>query len=389
MAEQRGIPALLECLRLYADDLRYLFEKRHALTHTVGIVEFDEARAFAVVERVVCAVLAARPELMLALLLVEARAMSLAGRRADARRACEAVIAECGRARAAGVGEERVQVCMGHALARLGRAGEAEACCKRAMQINPRYALASLEMGHLMMRAGRPGEAFAMYKRSAAADPGRAAVRVERGHALGLVRGREKGGALTVECDVALLLDSEEMSAHTGCGLALAAMGRHGDAIGWYRRAIKNDPGDAEGRTGLAISLARVGRRAESVAAHGDAIKIFGRPGFAGAAGRGAPAGGAGGPADYDDGSVARDLGFGAACSGLGNELLRAGRAGESIPAFRRAVKLDGRRADAWSGLARALAMAGMDAEAGRARGKAEGALAARGRNPREDGLGM
>ena len=128
MARWRGIPALLRFLDENGEDLRYLFEKRHALTHTAGIVEFDEVRAFAVVERLVRAVLGERPEYMLELLLVEGRYMSLAGRTADARRAYGEVIGACGRARAAGVGEERVQVCAGHALARLGRDGEAEGC---------------------------------------------------------------------------------------------------------------------------------------------------------------------------------------------------------------------------------------------------------------------
>ena len=93
------------------------------LTHTVGIVEFDEARAFAVVERPVHAVLAALPLYMVALLLVEGHVMSQAGRRAAARRGHEGVVDLCRRAGAAGGKEERVQACRGHALARLGRDG--------------------------------------------------------------------------------------------------------------------------------------------------------------------------------------------------------------------------------------------------------------------------
>ena len=402
MAAERGMPALLEFIEEYAEELRYLFRKRHALTHSVGIVEFNEARAFAVVERLVHAVLAARPQYMMALLLVEGHVMSQAGRRAAARRAYERVVELCGRAGAAGGKEERVQACMGHALARLGRAGEAEACYARALRINPGYALASLEMGHLKMRAGRPGEALGMYKRSAEADPGYVPARVARGHALGLVRSRGVGGdVLEVECyDNALRIDSEEMSAHTGCGLALAADGRHADAIEWYRRAVKADPGDAAGRTGLANSLAAIGNDAEAITEYGAAIKIFGRTG---AAMRRAPAGRGGRGAMTA--RIARSLGAGAACVGLGNALLGAGQAGGAADAFRRAAKLDGgsarawiglgeallgsgqaggaadafRRAaerdggsaQAWSGLARSLAVAGKDEEAGRARNKA------------------
>lgn len=286
MAEWRGIPVLRRLLKTHGRRLRWLFRTRHALTHTVGIVRFNEARAYAIVRDVICAVLAGRPRYMTALLLVEGRAMSLVGRYANARRAYEGVLGVCGRLDIAGKLGAWVHTCAGHAHARLGREGEAEACYKKAQEVDPGYALAYHEMGHLMVRAGRPEEALFMYKGSIGADPDYVPARIARGHALGVARDSERD-VLAIEChEDALRFDSEELSARAGCGLALAMMGQYESAARWYRRAIEKDPDDAAGRTGLANSLAALGRNKEAIKEYRAAVSIAYRMDFGSGSGR-------------------------------------------------------------------------------------------------------
>lgn len=138
VAKQRGIWALLECVRVHGKRLRRLYRVRHVLVHTVHAIRYTEAEAYALVEAIVHAVIAARPRYMAALLLVEGHVMSAAGRYADARRAYRGVLGVCGRLGAAGKREAWAQVCEGHALARLGRAREARARYKRACRSTPR-----------------------------------------------------------------------------------------------------------------------------------------------------------------------------------------------------------------------------------------------------------
>ena len=362
VAKQRGIWALLECVRVHGKRLRRLYRVRHVLVHTVHAIRYTEAEAYALVEAIVHAVIAARPRYMAALLLVEGHVMSAAGRYADARRAYRGVLGVCGRLGAAGKREAWAQVCEGHALARLGRAREARARYKRAMQIDPSYALAYLEMGHLELRAGRHGAALAMYRAAVEADPGYVAARLSRGHALGVVRGIG-GEAQAIECyEGALLLDSEEMSAYTGCGLALAMMGRHEEAVRWYRSAIKADPSDAAGRAGLANSLALAGRREEAIREYRAAIRIS-EEDIVGGAGREAARAETRGRG-FAAGGIARSLGLGAAYGGLGRVLLEAGRAGEALQAYRAAVRLDARNEGARLGLGDALIGTGRAGEA-------------------------
>ena len=358
VARRRGIRALSECIEAHGERLGLLYRTRNVLTHTAHVARYTVAEAHDLVETIILASIAARPQYMAAFLLAEAHVMSAVGRHRDARSAYRRVLDLCRRLVAAGERDAWVQVCMGHALARLGRAAEARACYERAIGSDASYALAYLEMGHLEMRAGRYGAALAMYRMAVKLDPGYAPARLERGHALGVVRDKDLD-ALAVECyEGALLLDTEEMSAYTGCGLALAMMGRHAEAAKWYRRAIGMDPDDAAGRTGLAGSLAQAGRHVDAIAEYRAAIRIADED-IVGAVGRaGTRAGGRRG------GGIARSLGPEAAHTGLGDALLEIGRAAEALQAYRAAVRLDARSARARLGLADTLLRIGRAAEA-------------------------
>ena len=70
-------------------------------------------------------------------------------------------------------------------------------------------------------------------------------------------------------------------------GIALAALGRHGEALGAYDRAAEIDPGNAGHHAGRGDALSALGRRGEALGAYDRAGEI--NPGGAGHhAGRGA-----------------------------------------------------------------------------------------------------
>ena len=352
LAEERGMHVLAGFAKANRWRLELLFSTRHDLVHAAFMIYFDEGQEYATLENAVDAASATRPRLKVARLLVEGQVMLSAGRHAEARSAYERVLDVCDGLGFPEAGEAWAHTSRGHAFARLGRAGEAMGCYRAAAEIDPRYALAHLEMGHLLMRAGRHAEALAMYKRSIKADPDYTPAHVARGHALGVVPGSGGWARAAGGYEDALRVDSEETSACTGCGLALAAEGRHGDAAVWYRRAIKKDPGDAAARTGLANSLAAAGRRGDAIKEYRTAVKIADRTGR-----RGAPGGGARDAGDLGiaDGRIAHDLERGAAYSGLARLLLATGRPEEALPAYRRAAKLDGRSARAHLGVGNTL----------------------------------
>ena len=156
------IGPLLEFVRANGAALDKLFRTRHALVHTVGVVEFDEAELHGTAEALVHAALEPRPRDMAALLLVEAGIMAAAGRRADARGAYEGVIRVCDGLGEPERGEAWAHTCRGRANAGLGRYEKAEECYQAAVRADPKYALAYLEMGHLRMRAGRRKKALSM-----------------------------------------------------------------------------------------------------------------------------------------------------------------------------------------------------------------------------------
>lgn len=69
--------------------------------------------------------------------------------------AYEAALDACRAAAASGVGGAWLRICEGHALARLGRAGEAEASYGAAQDEDPESAVVHLEMGNLLVGEGR------------------------------------------------------------------------------------------------------------------------------------------------------------------------------------------------------------------------------------------
>ncbi|MBT7066079.1 MAG: tetratricopeptide repeat protein, partial [Verrucomicrobia bacterium] len=154
--------------------------------------------------------------------------------------------------------------------------------------------------------------------------------------------------------------------AHTFLGNALQALGRPGDAIPHYRKALQLDPGYAEGHNNWGMALDAVGRPREALSHYQQAVQL--KPGLA--------------DAQYNLGNALQSVGRTAealahyrqalqrqpnhvdARYNLGNALLIAGRAPEAIGHYRQAVRLKPDFAEAHNNLGHALQASGHPREA-------------------------
>jgi Flp pilus assembly protein TadD len=130
----------------------------------------------------------------------------------------------------------------------------------------------------------------------------------------------------------ALAVDPDNYLAHSNLGVALAADGRHDEAMAHYERAVALQPTYAKARLNLGGALARSGRVDAAEAEYREALRL-----------------------DPDSALAAYDLGL---------LLAESGRLDEAIALYRRALALDPRYAKAWNNLGWALAAEGQLADA-------------------------
>ena len=135
---------------------------------------------------------------------------------------------------------------------------------------------ASLETALQHHQAGRLGEAEALYREILAANPDDAdalqllgLLCLHRGEALGAVELIER----------AVRLDGQAPDYHCNLGIALAALGRHEEAVGAFQRAIALRPRYPEAHNALGASLYALGRFAQAAGAYRELVKL--QPGFA------------------------------------------------------------------------------------------------------------
>jgi tetratricopeptide (TPR) repeat protein len=126
---------------------------------------------------------------------------------------------------------------LGNVLCQLGRLTEADAACRRAIELAQHYAPAHFNLGTLLMATGRPHEAECAFRQ-------------------------------------ALTLDPNSTDALNNLGLVLADMGRSGEAELTYRRAIANDPGYLRAHYNLGLQFLRSGRFGDAEQALRDALEI-------------------------------------------------------------------------------------------------------------------
>jgi protein O-GlcNAc transferase len=152
---------------------------------------------------------------------------------------------------------------LANVLEDLGRAADAQASYRRAIEIDPRHAKALNNLGTLLELAGRTEEALACYRRAFEAD---AELVAALGNLAALLHrsGRPQEAARLV--DEALAPGTARSAVDwLSLGNALQGMGRHDDAVQCYDRARTIDPALREASMRRQASLLGLGYTARAI----------------------------------------------------------------------------------------------------------------------------
>ena len=208
-----------------------------------------------------------------------------------------------------------------------------------------------LAEGDIFHRMRMPGRSREGYEKAEPLCRALALKRPESAQAharLGLaLAGLGRHGEALASCDRAVLLDPGRAAAHLGRALQLAKLGRHGDALAGCSRAAEIDPSLPDARLIGADILAGMGRHAEALAGCDRAVELDGslprahllRGNILAAMDRPADA-----IAAYDE-AVKLDEYDEAAHVRRADLLAEEGRAGEALSAYDKAIDLDPRYA--------------------------------------------
>ena len=201
----------------------------------------------------------------------------------------------------------------GLSLLALERLEEAIECCDRALDIDPRLAMAWSNKGTSLANLGRHEEAIECCDRALDINPGLSQVWYNKGTTL-IALGRH---AEAIECyDRALNIDPGYAEAWNNKGNILADLGRHEEAIKCHDRALDINPGNAKAWFNKGISLSDLEGPEEALECCDRALDI--------------------------DPRYVQALLF------KGNSLAYLGRLVEAIICFDRALVIDPREANGW-----------------------------------------
>jgi predicted O-linked N-acetylglucosamine transferase (SPINDLY family) len=159
---------------------------------------------------------------------------------------------------------------LGAAHAQQGRHREALECYEAALKVQPASPATLLSAGISLHHEGRPQEALARFDQALALSPSVEAHDC-RGNVL-YALGRH-GDALQAY-DRALAIDSRNPGSHYNRANALRALDRFDEAIAGYRKALALRPGDVEVLNNLGDVLLRLGRCGEAMEAFDAALAI-------------------------------------------------------------------------------------------------------------------
>ncbi len=146
---------------------------------------------------------------------------------------------------------------LGNVLAKQGRADEARESFRRALDIDPNYAVPHYNLGNLLARQGKLEEAAAHYQKALKIEPAYAEAHNNLGNVL-MARG-ELGDALQ-HFRRALELTPHDAQVQFNLGVILARESRLEEALGRYQQAIQINPDYAEAHHNMGIILATQGR---------------------------------------------------------------------------------------------------------------------------------
>lgn len=165
---------------------------------------------------------------------------------------------------------------LGNVLAKEGRIDEAVESFRRALNMDPNYAVPHYNWGNLLARQGKLEEAADHYRKALETEPDYAEAHNNLGNVL-LARGELKDALRHLTR--ALELTPHEAQVHFNLGVVLASEGRLEEAVGHYQKAVRINPDYAEAYHNAGIILAAQGRLENAVDHFQQALRI--RPEFA------------------------------------------------------------------------------------------------------------
>ena len=160
---------------------------------------------------------------------------------------------------------------LGLALADRGQFEEAFTDFRKALEIDPDYALAHYSFGVTLAGRGRLDEAIVHYRKALDIDPDYALGHYNLGNAL---VGRGQLDEAIDHYRKALDIKPDSAAAHYNLGVALAGRGELDEAIGHYRKALEIEPGDADAHNNFGAALAGRGEFDEAIIHFQEALKI-------------------------------------------------------------------------------------------------------------------
>ncbi len=194
---------------------------------------------------------------------------------------------------------------LGVVLANAGRADDAIAHYRRALEINPNYPKAHCNLANALAAVGRMDEAIAHYQTALRLDADYLTAEVNLGNAL--VQSGRMDDAITHYRRAEEIAPRDDRI-HTNLGNALWRTGRRDEAISHYRKAVELAPDRAESRCNLGKALVETEQTDEAITQYRRAVEIN--------------------PRQID------------ALRGLGDIMLRAGRAAEAITHYLKALEV-------------------------------------------------
>ena len=254
---------------------------------------------------------------------------------------------------------------LGGNLRNLEKLDEAEAECRKAVELAPREPYGLCNLGVALEKQGKVDEAFASFKRAVALAPNDA--RVHDGLGVFLAGYKQDYDGAIAEFRKAVELDPKFALAHYNLGVTLGVQGKRDEAVAEYRKAVELDPKYADAHNNLgAAALREQGKLEEAVAELRRAIELD--PGHAAAHNNLCAALNEQGKVDAAVAEGRRAIELepkeAKAHNNLGNALRLQGKMDEAVAEYRKAVELDPRGADAHNNLGNALRLQGKMDEA-------------------------
>ena len=197
-------------------------------------------------------------------------------------------------------------------LSKAGRADEAIAEWKKALELSPRSDKAHNNVGLLLTGAGKFDEAIQQFQRTLDINPEYPAAHSNLGVALA---GTGKFDEAIAEFGKALAVDPDSVEAHNNLGRALVLKGDLDQAIAHFRKALDAVPDSASIRANLGDALASSGRALALKGSFDEAIQQF-------------------------QGALEATPDSAEVHNGLAVALVRKGRLDEAIAHFKKAVAL-------------------------------------------------